>query len=316
MTVRALVVQLLLAMAVIALANLGIQKLAANSNPRQLLRRGERAEHATDLFLGNSTMAAGLDEAAFAESCPESRPLNMALGATAPVEHFLIYSRQDKHRPVTVYYGFLDTQLTDLPNGGWETLVGNRAMAYYVDLDSALKFYAADSCIKDASLRFVAKFPMLVERYTAWSKVEILRRTFGEVGLVKKETNRFGRAEDFSLLEDDPKEFAGRCQRVTALCTPLSPPVSAIIQKAKGNGASITVVEMPVTEQHRSRFYSSPDWENYRTHLIQLVHDTGATYLSASDWIGEDGFSDHLHLSRSGAKTFSLRLGQTLQRKR
>ena len=57
----------------LAAANIGVNRMARNSVPRQLLRTADQAEPATDLFLGNSTMMSGLDEAAFVEADP-ARP--------------------------------------------------------------------------------------------------------------------------------------------------------------------------------------------------------------------------------------------------
>ncbi len=312
MAIRQLAVQVLLGAAVLLVANICVRFLARNSVPRQLLLRGERAEPATDLFLGNSTMAAGLDETAFASVKP-GRPLNIALGASSPVEHYAIYRQQDKHRTAAVYYGFLDTQLTDLPKGGWDTLVGNRAMAYYVDPDAAIRFYAADSPGRAFSLRLVGKVPILVERTSLWAKVEMVRRFLGEIGMPKKETNRFGRAEDFSLLEADSDEFVHRCRRAAADRIPLSAPLTAIFAQAKEWGTAVHVVEMPMPEGHRRRFYNSPEWKAYRAHLIELVQAAGGVYVPASDWVGEAGFADNLHLNAAGANEFSVRLGRWVQ---
>src|SRR5438874_1911993 len=121
-----LLVQVGVSVAGLILLNVLVQGLSATTLPRQVLRHCEESELATDLFLGNSTMAAGLDEAAFLAAAPGRRGLNAALGGTPPVEHYLIYSRQDRHAAAGVYYGFYDTQLTGHPTGDWDTLVGNR----------------------------------------------------------------------------------------------------------------------------------------------------------------------------------------------
>jgi hypothetical protein len=312
MTYCRLAIQILLAVIVLVAANVVVSVLARNSNPRQLLRSGDEAEPATDLFLGNSLMAAGLDTTAFAAVKP-GRPLNLSLGSSSPVEHALIYQRQGKHRGATVYYGFFDSQLTDLQDGGWEKLVGNRAMAYYVEPETAIGFYAPDSPLRSCGHRLVARIPVLVERHTIWSKVEKLRRLLGEIGMPRKDTNRFGRAEDFVLLEADPDEFASRCSQAVADRVPLNGPLRAIFHQANGRNSPVLVVEMPMTEQHRQRFYSGPAWEAYRSHLIECVREAGGVYVPAADWVGQDGFADHLHMNAVGARAFSSRLARWVQ---
>lgn len=309
MTFRRLVIQILPAIAVLVAANAGVWVLARNSIPRQVLRHGEQSQPATDLFLGNSIMAAGLDEAAFDLAKP-GRPLNLAIGDTDTVQHYLIYRQQDKHRTAAVYYGFFDTQLTETLDGGWDALVGNRAMAYYVDPEVAISLYYADSPVKAFTHRLIAKVPMLVERRTLWGNVEKSRRALGEIGMPKKVTNQFGRAEDFSLLEAKPQEFAQQCKRMVVDRVPLARSVAAIFHLAKERGKQVYIVEMPMPKSHRKLFYNKPEWKSYRAYLVKLVREAGGVYVLASDWIGEDGFADHLHLNKVGAKLFSSRLGQ------
>jgi len=285
--------------------------MAVNSVPRQLLRTALQAEQATDLFLGNSTMAAGLDEKAFATAAgPGRRALNLGLGSSSPVEHDLIYREQAKHHGAALYYGFFDTHLTDPPAGDWHTLVGNRAMAYYVDPEVASAYYAADSLVRRFIFRLVSRIPLLVERYTIWARVERLRRSLSEIGMPRKETNRFGRAEDFALLEPDTAEFALRCQKATARHSPLNAPITAIIRRAKKSGAAVFIVEMPMPSGYRQRFYSRAEWVAYRSYLIELVRAAGAEYVPAVDWVGDDGFADSLHLNAAGACAFSSQLGR------
>jgi hypothetical protein len=314
MLIRHLGTQAVSAMMVLVAANLLFQRLSANSVPRVLLRTADQSKLATDLFLGNSTIAAGLNSEAFAGAKPSSRPLNLGLGASSSVEHNLIFRQQQKHQSAAVFYGFFDSQLTDPPEGDWETLVGNRAMSYYVEPEAAIGFYAPNSPVKAFALRLVSFVPILSERYTIWSKVELLRRSFGEVGMPKKETNQFGRVEDFALLESSQADFITRCKQATSAQAPLSEPVAAIFRQVRESGRKLYVIEMPLPVGHRQGFYSHPEWLAYRSHIMKLVAETGGIYVPASDWIGEAGFSDHLHLNADGAKTFSTRLGRWVQR--
>jgi hypothetical protein len=306
-----LLAQVCIAGAVLGIANVGIQKLSANSLPRQLMRKCEQAAPATDLFLGNSTMAAGLDEAAFDSMLPGHRALNAALGSSGPVEHYLVFERQDRHKGAAVFYGFLDTQLTDPVEGDWATLVGNRAMAYYFNLDSAVRFYAPLNRLKELRIRVTSAVPVLVERYAMWARVERLRRLFGEVGLPRTESGRFGRLADFALLEPaEEDKFATRCAQDAALSRPLSPPIMSILTQSRQAQRAVYVIEMPMPTSHRRRFYSTPEWSTYRSHLILLIKAAGGLYVPAADWVENAGFEDPLHLNPKGAAVFSKRLAQ------
>jgi hypothetical protein len=177
-------------------------------------------------------------------------------------------------------------------------------------LNAALEFYAPDNLQKVLALRIVAHVPMLVERYTIWARIERLRRILGGLGLAEKAATQFGRAEDFLLLEPDEVEFARRCHLATRENTPLSPAVAAMFRRAKELSVPLYVIEMPMTERHRQRYYGRPEWESYRAYLVNLICDAGGHYVPAANWVSDDGFADNLHLNALGAKVFSSKLSQ------
>ena len=310
MSRRFFVCQVVLAAAVLVSANVAVSWLAANSVPRQVLRHAESAEAASDVFLGNSMMAAGLDEYAFALSRPGSRPLNLGLGSSSPVEHLLIYRQQEKHRGARVYYGFAGTQLTDVPEGGWHSLVGNRAMSYYVDPDVAIGLYADHAPFRALGLRAVGWVPALRERYAIWGNVEILRRYLEELGMPTKLASRFGRAEDFASLTVDLDAFGAGCALAAYERRPLSQPVQAIVRSATDRGSRVVFIEMPQPRGQLELYNARPEWADYREHLFELLRDAGVLYVDASDWIAYEGFADPLHLNASGAAMFSSRLAK------
>src|ERR1700727_3106325 len=90
---------------------------------------------------------------------------------------------------------------------------------------------------------------------------------------------------------------------------------NAILLKTKENRVPIYLIEMPVTEQHRRRFYTSRERIAYRTYLIEIVEGSGGVYLAASDWFGGGGFADDLHMNVVGARVFSIRLAQLIRQK-
>jgi hypothetical protein len=211
-----------------------------------------------------------------------------------------------------VFYGVFDTQLIEPMPGRWQDLVGNRAMAYYLDLETAIRFYAADDPIWATMMRVIARVPMMVERYAIWARVEKLRRRFAEIGLPRQRTNRFGTADDFRLLEpSDATEFRRICRDAVEGRKRLIPPVADMLSDLRERGIRLIIVEMPMTSSHRRKFYDYPEWTLLRRHIESQVRVGGGGYLVASDWIGDEGFDDHLHLNAQGAVQFSRRLATT-----
>jgi hypothetical protein len=311
-TLRSLLVQLTVAATALVAANVFVQRSASGTIPRRLLEEAERSPVATDLFLGNSTMAAGLDRAAFEAATPGQVPLNLGMGSSSPVEHFLIFQQQARHAGATVVYGFLDTQLTDVPTGNWQDLIGNRAMSYYVDPETAIGFYHADSPLGAFLHRLVGRIPVLAERQAIWAKVEVLRRRLADIGMPPRDTNRFGRAEDFALLESAPAEFLRRCRQATEERSPLTPAVASLMRLARERGSAVVIVEMPMPRAHRDQYYRSEEWKSYEARLIELVDAAGGLFVNAADWVDDDGFADHLHLNAKGARVFSTRMALRL----
>lgn len=273
------------------------------------------------LFLGNSLVEAGCDTSAFREAWPIAqsapRPVNIALGATSPIEHYLIlkHALERPIHPKYLIYGFFDDQLNAPSRGDWADLVGNRAFSYYFP-DEAAALYAPGSSIKKWQLRIVGHVPMLAERSSFWGKVELLRRSIEEIGMPKQQTTRYGRVQDFAALEAaDLPSFNRRCDAILSKGTGFSPAIGKIIELAQQHGITLIFLEMPMPLRHRDIFYSSPSWTQMRAYLQTLAGQNHAVYLSASDWIADDkSFEDATHLNEEGAKEFSAKLAETLSR--
>jgi hypothetical protein len=296
----------------VVVINIAVQKFSINSVPRQVARRIDQSPPVTDVFVGNSLMAAAFEVEPFELAHPGRHPLGIGLGFSSPVEHDILLRRALRLGPKRVYYGVFDTQLFEPMRGGWEDLVGNRAMAYYMDLETAIRFYAVDDPLRAGLMRVVARIPVIVERNAIWGRVEKLRRRLGEIGLPPQLTNRFGRAEDFRALEfSDESEFRQTCRAAVDLRKELLPPVADMLRACHERGISVIIVEMPMTSSHRRRFYDHPEWARFRQHVEEQVRRDGGVYLVASDWIGDDGFADHLHLNAKGASEFSRRIAMT-----
>jgi hypothetical protein len=292
--------------------NVAVRQISRNSVPRQISLRIDQSPPVTDLFVGNSLMAAGFEAEPFERAHPGLHALNIGMGSSSPVEHDILLRRALRLGPKRVYYGVFDTQLFEPIIGGWEDLVCNRAMAYYIDPETAIRFYAAADPLWAGLMRVIARIPMLVERYAIWARVEKLRRRFGEIGLRTQLTNRFGRAEDFRQLEfSDTAGFRRICRAAVDDRKGLVPPVADMLQVLHEGGIHFIIIEMPMTSNHRRRFYDHPEWIRLRQHVEEQVRHEGGTYLVASDWIGDDGFADQVHLNAQGAAEFSRRIATT-----
>ena len=316
LTKRQLILSTAVLLASLAVMNLLIIFLTRDSRPRQVMCHARQSQSASVIALGNSLVAAGFDEAAFDSGAGLSAPrgsANLGLGATTPVEQLLLlrYALSLGIHPRLVLYGFYDFQLTTPVNFTTSELFGNHAMLYYVEPLYARRFYSL-SLHDSFQFRAMHAFPMFAERGAIWAKVEILRRAIAQQGMPAELNNSMGRAADFSLLEAaDTNDFRLQCE--AALNLPLTPSVSEILREAHDLGMSITVVEMPMREQHRRLFYGTPCWSKYTTHIRNLLAPFGAIYVDASGWIQDEAlFNDPLHLSERGAAQFSQRLGGAL----
>ncbi len=320
MKTKRLIISVSVLVVVLVAYNLMIARAARSSQRRHMLSTISELPADTDcVFLGNSLVEAGCDIEAFKETWPTGKaslkPANLALGATSPVEHYLILS-QALRRPLKIkylIYGFFDDQLNASVRGDWEDLVGNRAFSYYFPREASA-LYAPGHWLKNLELSVVGRIPMLSERSSLWGKVESLRWKFEEVGMPKHKVNRFGRVDDFSALEAaDAAEFTKRCDSVLSQKAGFSGPVQEIIRVAKAHGARVILVEMPMPSSHRSRFYSSGAWMRLRAHIESLAANEGALYVPAADWVRDDRkFEDATHLNEEGAKVFSRQLAQAL----
>jgi hypothetical protein len=184
-------------------------------------------------------------------------------------------------------------------------------MLYYLEPRFARRFYAL-SLHDSAEFRAMRGVPMLEERGAVWAKVEILRRAKGQQGMPVQRSNQFGRASDFSLLESaSPEKFRSECEVFAH--APLSSPVDELLREAHDAGITIAVVEMPMTAEHRRRFYETSCWPEYVGHVRTLMNPYNVVFVDSSDWVENDSlFQDALHLSGRGAAQFTERLGRLL----
>jgi len=319
---RRLFIPIAIALFILLVYNILIAIAAKKTQRRHLLTVIDHLPPSTDcLFLGNSLIEAGCNakafESAWSQTGSSPMAVNLGLGATTPVEHYLILKRA-LSQPVHikyVIYGFFDDQLNAAPTGAWEDLIGNRAFSYYFPRQAAA-FYTPGSRLEEWRLELTEHVPMLAERSSLWDRVELFRRRLDEIGLPKQKVNRFGRVGDFNALEaKDVPSFVHRCATIVNGKKGFSPPIQAMIDLAHQHGAKFLFVEMPMSPKHRATFYSLPVWTEMRSHLQALAREQNLTYITASDWVKNgENFEDTVHLNEQGARLFSTRLGMTLSK--
>jgi len=299
-------------------ANVAVNRLAAHVPARVLLHKLAAAPSADVIALGNSTMAAGFDEAAFARAWMAANgekitALNGALGATESVPHLLLARAALRPQPHSriVVYGFFDFMLTD-PAPDWRTLMGNNSMVFYTEPGLAAR-YLAPNLTGRMAFRAAGTVPLFVERGNIWAYVERLRRNLGGLGLPAAAVNQFGQTADFDqLLTQDVGKFGRRAEELVAQNAPLADPVEALLGFAREQGRQVYVVAMPLPGAHRA-YYRLPAWAAYLSHLRGRLDALGCKLLVANEWIADDGsFVDALHLSAAGAAEFSQRLAREL----
>jgi hypothetical protein len=319
---KRLFISTLIALAILIGYNVLIHFAAKKTMRQHLLAKIDQLPDSTEcVFLGNSLIEAGGDANAFKSGWLETNTppgtVNLGLGATTPVEHYLILKRalsKPNHLKYVVY-GFFDDQLNQSVRGDWEDLIGNRAFSYYFPKDAAA-FYTPDFRLGALKMELIAHVPMLAERSSLWDKVELFRRRMDEIGMPQKKTNRFGRVADFNALEAaDVPSFTQRCETIVKGHQGFSTPIQAILKLAEEHSVKVFLIEMPMSAKHRETFYSLPVWAEMRTHLQKLANEHQAIYVAASDWVkdGED-FEDTVHLNEQGARFFSAQLAAEMSR--
>jgi hypothetical protein len=309
MSPRALLVQLTVwALALIGV-NAAIDGVSRNSLPRQIVRAIEASGPVTDVFAGNSLAVSGFDTQAYEAARPGARALNIGLGWSFAPEHDILLRRALRLRPAHVYYSSSDTMLTDVVPSRWQDLVGNRAMAYYIDPETAIRFFAPEGGPQTLAIRVTSRIPMVADRFSIWPAVERVRRQLGGIGMPPEPVNRFGRVEDFAsfALGEEPA-FQLACREVVRLQTPLTPAVRDMLALVRQAGGTMMIVEMPRPSDHRRRVYTSPEWAAYQAYIAERIREAGGHYIVASDWVADDQFSDPLHLGPRGAAVLSGRL--------
>lgn len=296
--------------------NAAVRFATRNSVPRRLMQHARESQSASVLALGNSLIGAGFSENSFDAGMglnQASASVNLALGASSPVEQLLLlrYALQHGMHPRTVVYGFYDFQLTEPVALSTRDMIGNRAILYYVEPEYGRNFYEL-SLHDRIEFEIGRHFELFEDRGAVWGRVERFRRVLEQVGIPPVETNSMGRVSDFALLAFPSTDaFTSECNR--QISADLDSAVRQIIVQSEAAGSRVYFVEMPMPRAHVHAFYDTDAWAGYRAHVVSILDNLNVSFIDASGWIdNKSDFADPLHLNSAGASRFSQRLGEQL----
>lgn len=282
--------------------NIGVTLIERNNPARVLAARLQTASENDYIFLGNSLMAAGIDTAV----CKNQHIacLNAGIGSTQTSEHAAIAEEAIATGiRGKLVYGFMDLSLSESPEPGWK---GNRAIAFQLHKVNIPESYGLNGL---SSYEFILRrnVPVLTYQDSLWAKVERVRRVLSDKTLPKKTaTNTFGRAGDFSALEDGSADrFAARVRKAMTKQSLLCPEVMRLLNAATKDGGEVVFVVMPMPSQHRNSYYRTSDWQAYLDRLATELDARGARLVNMDEMALDSDFSDAVHLSTAGATAFT-----------
>jgi hypothetical protein len=289
----------------------------AGARHHQFQRDLESRPEAHLIAIGNSVVAAGFDASAFTNACPKAGPsYNAGLGAAGLSQWYVAWrlATEGRNDVRHLVIGAFDHLLTSSGTTHWSTWHSNDALAFFAPPEWTDRFACHNSV--DQAIYHIARLcPLFTERGALWSKVELIRRSLGAIGMpsANTTTTRFGRAADASLVLNNALDhFRSECRVHTSGSFPLAPQILEILKEAQQKGIKTTVVMMPMPVQ-RHNFYATIEWRDYLDNLKILLKANRCDLIDATQWAADENlFQDSVHLNESGAALFSQRLGHVM----
>ncbi|HEY4359150.1 MAG TPA: hypothetical protein VGN16_25610 [Acidobacteriaceae bacterium] len=322
MRTRPLIPTVIVCLVVLALCNLATVPWSRRLWYHERLDDIEAAQNPDIVFVGNSLMDARIDTNALNTGAAAAdgttfRPLNAALGASAPVDQALMmHYAVDLHPGLrTLVVGFFDFQLTEDVHLRPMELTGTHMIA--VDprfpVSEVAPIYHLDRT-EQAQLRLLRAFPLAANRMNAWKYVELLRRRLGDMGATAHATNDMGRVEDFAALEaGSDADFDRQAHDFLQNPTHFSASYERVFADAARHNMKVVLVAMPASPAHSERFYTRASWSAYFARIRALAEQRGFIVIDATSWMPrQDEFSDVLHMTFPASSEFSYRLGKEL----
>jgi hypothetical protein len=298
--------------------------------PEQQLQTALAAGDGCILILGDSRMAAGLDEATLHQALSRRGAdrciANLAIGATDVSGAFLAarrYLSGGRHPGVAVLAKVDDSLLDPDPDHtGPRMMFGNNALHLvwttpgdvFAEVNG---FPFASVAAFDDGFRFLISRATALGRYQSLVSVRVQRMQDRLTGADRGSQNRFGQFADMAALERDLRERAeARLTAATKDPGARTAWFDRLVHLLRSQGARIVVVEMPMPAAYRRRISESAPAVDYCRSFTASLAARGATYidLGHAPWVDDTLFGDPLHLNAAGAVHFSRDLGDELSR--
>jgi hypothetical protein len=298
--------------------------------PEQQLQTALAAGDGCLLILGDSRMAAGLDEATLHDALSRQGAdrciANLAIGATDVSGAFLAARRylSGGRNPAVAVLGKVDDSLLDPDpdRTGPRMMVGNNALHLvwttpgdvFAEVNG---FPFASVAAFDDGFRFLIARATGLGRYQSLVSVRVQHMQDRLTGADRGSQNRFGQFADMAALERDLRErAAGRLTAATKDPGDRTAWFDRLVDVLRSRGARIVVVELPMPAAYRRRISESAAAVEYRRSFTASLAARGAAYvdLGRASWVDDALFADALHLNAAGAARFSRDLGDELSR--
>ena len=273
------------------------------------------------VFIGNSLLDGRLDADALNRGAATAgqafRVLNAAFVSTSPPDQALLMDYATYYHPTirTAVIGFEDFQLTEDIRFKPMELTGNHEIA----VDSHFPASSVASInqwglIERAEFRLLRLIPIVANRRNIWRNVEILRRSMGSIGMPPEATNSLGRVADFAALEPSSvSSFDEQAQAFIQDHSHFNTSYERVFADAAQHKLKVVLVVMPMSPEHRARFYSRASWQQYIVALRTIAKERDFAVIDASAWMPEQSsFIDAVHMSQRGGSDFSFLLGKQL----
>jgi hypothetical protein len=328
--VRLLLVPLLIALALVAAADL----LIASRAPRHFLPEQKMAAAVAAgpdclLLLGDSRMDAAYSPAALHEAlrrrASDRCVADLSIGAT-DISGIYLSAREYLSRggrPQLVVIGKVaDSLLDPSPTPDPQQMVGNNAIQLIWSRPSDVfveypGFPVASVGAFDSGFRFLIARATAIGRYQSLFWVRVQRAQDLLVGAPAQTHNRFGAVADMGQLEGDLRGKAlGTMARSAALPAQLGlgrwfTRLVALLADAR---IPFVLVELPMPSAYRRAVSETPEALAYQRWLLGQIGAFNGTLIDLGQppWIDDAYFADPLHLNQAGAQKLSSDLGERL----
>ncbi|MGY8654719.1 MAG: hypothetical protein ACKVJX_13980 [Verrucomicrobiia bacterium] len=292
----------------------------------KLINRLETTKRIETLILGDSTISIGLLGPDFEKAWKEQRDedchsFNAGIPDSTATSHYLNLRKAIRHHPAIkrVVYGVIGFRLTDGRFLQREGVIRNAFLEYYQEPEIAAGFHRELRWSGALAFELERRIPMFVERRSFWVRVEKARRRMARSGMRKATEAESPRRQEFvNFLHRDYAEFLARCRRTADSRADLWAPIREMSRLARDSGVELTVVFMPMSQEHQRKFYNTPEWRRYIAHVRRELEGQGVRFIDAIDWVDlpdSVAFPDDIHMTGPAGEIFSRKLAEVIARR-